>query len=141
AYGLAGCRVGYAVAPDHLIQALLRVMPAFPVNRVAQAGATAALFDTAFVGASKRLNSEGRAYLANAFAEMNMPCAKPNANFVFADTLMDAGKVYEALLRRGVIVRPGTQWGLNTSLRVSVGTMEENRAFVAAMKEIVKQGI
>jgi histidinol-phosphate aminotransferase len=141
AYGLAGCRVGYAVAPDHLIQALLRVMPAFPVNRVAQAGATAALFDTAFVGASKRLNSEGRAYLANAFAEMNMPCAKPNANFVFADTRMDAGKVYEALLRRGVIVRPGTQWGLNTSLRVSVGTMEENRAFVAAMKEIVKQGI
>ncbi len=136
AYGLAGCRIGYALAPDHLAQALLRVMPAFPVNRVAQAAAEAALGDLAFLEASTTLNSEGRAYLVKELSALNMRCAEPHANFVFADTGMDAAKLYESLLKRGVIVRPGTQWGLQTSLRVSVGTMAENRAFINALKEI-----
>ncbi|MCE5236402.1 MAG: histidinol-phosphate transaminase [Clostridiaceae bacterium] len=136
AYGLAGCRIGYAVAPGHLTQALLRVMPAFPVNRVAQAGAVAALGDTAFVEASKKLNAEGRTYLVNALGEMDMPCPQSHSNFVFTDTRMDAKLVYNELLKRGVIVRPGMQWGFPTSLRVSVGTMDENRAFIATMKEI-----
>jgi histidinol-phosphate aminotransferase len=141
AYGLAGCRIGYAVAPSHLAQALLRVMPAFPVNRVAQAGAAAALGDTAFTEASRKLNSEGRVYLAQTLNGMGMRCPESHANFVFVDTGMNAAKVFEGLLKSGVIVRPGTQWGYNTSLRVSVGTMEENRAFIAALKEVVKKGV
>lgn len=140
-YGLAGVRVGYAVLKKALADILMRVLPPFPVNRVAQAGAVAALADDKFLNEVVRLNAEGREYFYRSFDALNMPYAKSYANFVFVDTQIPADKLSRALLRRGIIVRPATQWGFSTSLRVTIGTMPENRRFIAALTELQKIAI
>jgi len=135
-YGLAGLRIGYAVAAEHLAQVLGRVMPPFPVNRLAQAGAEAAMDDVEFVTAVIKNNNEGRAYLNQQFDEMGLSYAPSYGNFIFVDIGMPAAEAYEPLLRLGVVVRPGTQWGCHNHIRVSIGTMAENRKFIAALKEV-----
>ena len=136
-YGLAGLRIGYAVAAEHLAQVLGRVMPPFPVNRLAQVAAEAAMDDTEFVTAVVKNNNEGRAYLNQQFDEMGLSYAPSYGNFIFVDIGMPAAEAYEQLLRRGVVVRPGTQWAHATFLRISIGTMAENQKFIVALKEII----
>ncbi|MDL2217193.1 histidinol-phosphate transaminase [Christensenellaceae bacterium OttesenSCG-928-M15] len=136
-YGLAGVRIGYAVAPKHIMDAFARVLPAFPANRVAQAGALAALDDKAFIEEAKRVNDEGRAYFQAEFEKLGMTYAESHGNFIFVDTKRDAVKLNAELLKRGVIVRPGPQWGYPNALRVSIGTMEENKTLIEALKELV----
>lgn len=135
-YGLAGLRIGYAVAAEHLAGVLGRVMPPFPVNRLAQAAAEAAMDDVDFVTAVVKNNNEGRAYLNAEFDKLGMSYAPSYGNFIFVDIGMPAADAYEPLLRRGVVVRPGTQWGFANYLRVSIGTMADNQKFIAALKEI-----
>ena len=135
-YGLAGNRVGYAVAPIHLMDVLGRVVPAFPVNRVAQAAALAAFDDREFLAEVKRVNDEGRAYLCKEFDQMGMKYAPTFGNFIFVDTLMDVAKLDIELLKRGIIIRPGIQWGFYSHMRVTIGTMDENKKLIAAIKEL-----
>ncbi len=135
-YGLAGLRIGYCVAPLHLMAVLGRVVPAFPVNRLAQAAAYAALDDTEFIAKVKKNNDEGRAYLNQQFTEMGMEYAPSYGNFIFVNIGLPTKEVNEKLLYKGVIVRPGFLFGFPTYLRVSIGTMEENKRFIAALKEI-----
>lgn len=135
-YGLAGLRVGYCIAPRAIMDILTRISPVFPVNRIAQAGALAALEDTEFLAEAKRVCQENRAYFMAQFDAMGLPYAKPEANFIFVDTGLDAVQVNEGLLRRGFAVRPGGGWGFPTYLRVSFGTREQNEAFIAALKEV-----
>ncbi|MDR1620485.1 MAG: histidinol-phosphate transaminase [Clostridiales bacterium] len=135
-YGLAGNRIGYGIAPPHLADVLGRVLPAFPAGRLAQVAAVAAFDDTAFLAAVKRENDEGRAYLCAAFDEMCMSYPPSYGNYIWVDTGMDAGTLNEALLRRGFIIRPGTPWGYTTTIRVSIGTMDENKGFINALREM-----
>ncbi|MCL1905434.1 MAG: histidinol-phosphate transaminase [Clostridiales bacterium] len=135
-YGLAGLRIGYAVAAEHLAQVLGRVMPPFPVNRLAQVAAEAAMDDTDFVAAVIKNNNEGRAYLNAEFDKLGMSYAPSYGNFIFADIGMPAPAAYEGLLKRGVVIRPGHQWGCETYLRVSIGSPAENEAFIAALKAV-----
>ncbi|MCL1874020.1 MAG: histidinol-phosphate transaminase [Clostridiales bacterium] len=136
-YGLAGLRIGYAVAAAHLAPVLGRVIPPFPVTRLSQVAAEAAMDDTDFVAAVIKNNNEGRAYLNRQFEEMGLRYAPSYGNFIFVDIGIPAAEANEQLLRRGVVVRPGTQWGWPTFLRVSIGTMAENQKFIAALKEII----
>ncbi|MEG1525489.1 MAG: histidinol-phosphate transaminase [Clostridia bacterium] len=135
-FGLAGLRIGYAVLNLALMEILARVLPPFPVNRIAQAGAIAALEDTKFLNEVIRVNAEGREYLYASFDALGMDCAHSYANYVFVDTHMPADALSIALLRRGIIIRPATQWGFSTSLRVTVGTMAENERFIAALTDL-----
>lgn len=136
-YGLAGTRIGYAVAPDHIMNVLGRVLPAFPANRIAQAGALAAIDDTAFISEAKKVNDEGRAYLCAEFDKLGMTYAESHANFIFVDMKTDAAKLNQELLKRGFIVRPGAQWGYPTHFRISIGTMEQNKRFIDTLKTLV----
>ena len=137
AYGLSGLRVGYAVAQAPVAKLLNKVREPFNVNSVAQAAAVAALDDKKHLDRTLRLVSEGRQVLTRELEGLGFECVDTVTNFVLADVKQDAGKLYEALLRRGVIVRPMTAWGLNTFIRVTVGKPDENKKFIRALKEIV----
>ena len=135
-YGLAGNRVGYAIAPAWLIDVVGRVIPAFPVNRMAQVGAVAALHDTEFLSEVRKVNLEGIAYLCKEFDKLDMPYAKPNGNFIFVDMRMPAKEIFVELMKRAFVIRPGNQWGYDTYARITVGTMEQNKALIAALTEL-----
>ncbi|HYF60943.1 MAG TPA: histidinol-phosphate transaminase [Burkholderiaceae bacterium] len=133
AYGLAGLRVGYAVAQPATTDLLNRVRQPFNVNSIAQAAAVAALDDLEFLERSRAVNAEGLAFLEREFDALGLPYVKSYANFVLVK-VGDAAGVNERLLRAGVIVRPVGNYGLGEWLRVSIGLPAENATFVAALR-------
>ncbi len=137
AYGLAGLRVGYGIAQPGLIDVLNRVRQPFNVNSVALAAAAAALTDEAFLAQSYELNTQGLAQLAQAFKRLNLTFIPSAGNFVLVH-VGAAAAVNQALLTRGVIVRPVGAYGLPEWLRVSVGLPQENERFVAALDEVLR---
>jgi histidinol-phosphate aminotransferase len=136
-HGLAGLRIGYAVARPDVIEVLHKTRQPFNVNSIAQAGALAALEDDAHLRETKRVVDSGRAYLQEQFAEMQIPLVPGVANFVMAN-VGDGYMVFEELLRRKIIVRPLKGYGLPEWVRISVGTMEENRELIAALKDVMR---
>jgi histidinol-phosphate aminotransferase len=132
AFGLAGLRVGYGLAQRELTDLLNRVRQPFNVNSVAQAAAVAALADDEFLARSYELNLRGMQQLTQAFGELGLEYVPSVGNFVLV-RVGPAGRVYQELLKRGVIVRPVANYGLPEWLRVTVGLPEENAAFLRAL--------
>ncbi len=140
AYGLAGARMGYALADPATITAIDTVAEPFNANRVGIAGATATLDGgLAEVRAAVEKIRNGRARLEAALAELGMEVVSTHTNFVFF-ALPDghqADAVADALLHRGVIVRSAAGWGYPRHMRVTVGTEEENETFLRAFREVL----
>lgn len=136
AYGLAGLRVGYAVAHAEVADLLNRLRQPFNVNSLALVAAQAALEDTDFLAASKRVNDAGLAQLAEGFRGLGLDYIPSRGNFICV-RVGEAARVYHELLRRGVIVRPVGNYGLPDYLRVSVGLAEQNRRCLTALGEIL----
>lgn len=134
-YGLAGLRVGYAVGPRNLVDYVNRVRAPFNVSALAQAAAIAALDDQEHLERSRELNRRERARLTAELARLGADVAPSQANFVLADFGRPARPLYEALLRKGVIVRPFGN--LPSSLRITVGTPTENDRLLAALAEVL----
>ncbi len=134
AYGLAGLRVGYGVAQPDLGALLNRVRLPFNVTAVAQAAAVAALQDTAFVEQSYEANRAGLQALGDGLSALGLDFVPSFGNFILFH-VGPAARVYEALLARGVIVRPVAGYGLPEWLRVSVGLPQENARFLAVLPE------
>ena len=132
AYGLAGLRVGYGLAQPQLTDLLNRVRQPFNVNSLAQAAALAALADADFLARSDALNRAGLQRLEAAFTSMGLAFVPSRGNFVLVK-VGPAARVYQELLKRGVIVRPVGSYGLPEWLRVSVGLPEENERFLAVL--------
>jgi histidinol-phosphate aminotransferase len=135
-YGLAGLRVGYGVAQPELIDVMNRLRAPFNVNSLAQAAALAALGDDEHVARTKRVNREGMAYLREAFLGFGLEVVPSWANFILV-RVGNAARVYDALLRQGVIVRPMPVYGFPEHLRVTVGLPEENERLVRALGEVM----
>lgn len=136
AYGLAGLRVGYGITQPILTQLMARVRQPFNVNTLAQAAATAALFDDAFLAKSAAVNDAGKQQLQSALDQMGLTYVPSFANFVLVK-FEDAPGINQALLKRGVIVRPVPSDGLPDWLRVSIGLEHENARFIEALKAIL----
>jgi histidinol-phosphate aminotransferase len=136
-HGLAGLRIGYAVAAAEMIEVLHKTRQPFNVNSIAQAGALAALGDEAHLRETKRIVDEGRAYLQEQFADMRIPFVPAVANFVMVNVGGGCG-MFEELLRRKIIVRPLRGYGLPEWVRISVGTMEDNKKLIAALSEVIR---
>jgi histidinol-phosphate aminotransferase len=132
AYGLASLRVGYGLMHAKVADMLNRVRQPFNVNGVAQTAALAALGDVAYVEESRRLNREGMRVLEAGFDALRLAYLESHANFVLVK-VGDAGRVYQRLLERGVIVRPVANYALPEWLRVTVGLPAENRRFLDAL--------
>jgi histidinol-phosphate aminotransferase len=133
AYGLAGLRVGFALAHPEICDLLNRVRLPFNVNSLAQAAAVAALRDQEFVQRSRRVNDEGMRQLTRGFQRLKLDFIPSLGNFVTV-RVGDAGPVYQRLLRQGVIVRPVGAYGLPEHLRVTVGVESENARFLQALE-------
>jgi len=136
-YGLGGLRAGYAVADPEVLEALLVIREAFGTSVVAQAGAAAALRDVEHVRRTVALNAVERPRLARALADRGFRALPSIANFVTFDTGTSGREVFRRLLARGVIVRPLEPYDMPSWLRVSVGTPEENDAFLAALDAVL----
>lgn len=136
AYGLAGIRVGYGFAPAEIVDAVNRAREPFDVNSLAQAAAVAALEDADHVKRTVDNNRKGAASIADAIEAAGGRAYPTYANFVFADLGKPAAPVFEALLRKGVIVRCCDAMGCPTCLRITVGTEEENEIFAEALRSV-----
>jgi len=136
AYGLAGLRVGYALASREVADLMNRVRQPFNVNSLAQAAAVAALADQEFVQRSHDLNGRGMARITAGFGKMGVDFIPSFGNFV-SFRVGDARSAYRRLLELGVIVRPIANYGMAEYLRVTVGLPEENERFLAALGQVL----
>ena len=145
AWGLAGLRVGYGIASDaSLIQWLDRVRTPFNVNEAAQVAALAAWDDEIFMTQTVAETVKLRDALARQLRAMALPglrIAPSAANFLFIDLGRPNGPVNEALLARGIIVKPWKDPGFENFIRVSIGTADDNARFLRALGEIVGQAV
>ena len=137
AYGLAGIRVGVLIAHPSVIDLYNRVRNPFNINDLAQVAAVAALQDKDFVKKSKEMVWEGLDYFYAELKKLGLNCIKSQGNFVLFDTQRDIIKLNEMLLRKGLILRPVLNYGLKTQLRMSVGTMEENKKAIEILKSVL----
>lgn len=137
ATSLAGLRVGYGIADADAISLMNRIRQPFNVNSLAQVAALAALEDEAHVLECVRMNEAGRHYLYEEFKTLGIRYVPSRANFILVDVGRSAADIYQKLLQQGVIVRPMTPFGMETALRITVGTPEENRKLVKALKAVL----
>ena len=141
AYGLAGLRAGYAIAPAELAGYMDRVRSPFNVNLIAQFAAAAALGDQEHVEKSVELNTRGRAELEEGARQLGLSFVSSQANFLLIDVGGPDGRdgvaVYNALLKRGVIVRPCAGFGLPNHIRVSIGTKPQMDRFLATLADVL----
>ena len=136
-YGLAGCRVGYGIAPEFIIQAINKVREPFNVSTIAQVGAFVSLDCTAEVEERSLLNDDGLRYLCQEFARLSLDYVPSHANFVLLDVGVDGRALSNELMKRGVIVRSGDIFGYPQHLRVSVGTPDENARFISELENVL----
>jgi histidinol-phosphate aminotransferase len=134
--GLASLRIGYGIARPELIQVLQKARQPFNVSGLAQAAALAGLDDHEHRRETKRLTDEGRAYLQEQFGAMNLSFVPSAANFVLVKVGDGAG-TFRKLLQRQIIVRALKGYNLPEWIRISVGTMEQNRKCIAALREVL----
>jgi histidinol-phosphate aminotransferase len=144
AYGLAGLRVGFAIAQPAVTDLMNRIRQPFNVNSLAQAAAIAALNDKDFLKKGFENNRAGYAQLTAAFDELKLEYVPSHGNFVLVKVGDDDGagaRVNVALLKQGVIVRPVGAYGLPQWLRISIGLPEENARFIEALREALKRAL
>jgi histidinol-phosphate aminotransferase len=134
AYGIAGFRVGYGIGDAGIVELIHRIKLPFNVSIVSQHAALGALDDDAFIEETLRNTREGREAIYRAMDELSLSYMPSSTNFVLIDTGRDADQVTEELMARGVIVRSARNYGLPNSIRVTVGTAEQNQCFLDAMK-------
>ena len=137
-HGLASVRVGYGVARPELIEVLQKTREPFNVNGIGQIGALAALADEKHQRKTKELTDKGRAYFEKELAAMNLRFIPSAANFVLVN-VGDGLSVFRALLEHKVIVRAMKGYNLPEWVRITVGTMEQNRKCIAALREVMEE--
>jgi histidinol-phosphate aminotransferase len=140
AASLAGLRVGYAVADADAIALMNRIRQPFNVNALAQAAALAALEDDSHTLECVRMIEAGRHYLYDEFNALGLKYVPSRANFILVDVGRSASDIYQRLLKEGVIVRPLTPFGMESALRVTVGTPQENRRLIKALRAVLGKG-
>jgi histidinol-phosphate aminotransferase len=136
AHGLAGLRIGYGLGPAELLSYCAQMRSTFSVSSVAQAAALAALDDPKHVERVVLNNSTQAQIIGVALSELGYRVVPTAANFLYCDLGQDAYGVAEQLRAKGISVRPLAGWGAPTCIRVSIGTGEQNQAFLHAMHKI-----
>lgn len=136
AYGLAGLRLGYAIAGPSIGTILERALPPFTVNEAALIAGMAALDDEDFIEQTVKHNDQGLRQLQSGFNTMGLSHLPTSANFITFDCKTNSTELYQGLLQHGIIVRPLHAYGLDRFLRVSVGTPQQNNRFLDTLKEL-----
>jgi histidinol-phosphate aminotransferase len=130
-YGMAGCRIGYIMSNKEIISYLQCNATGFCCNRMGMFGAEAALDDEQFAAMTKKLNAEGRKYLSEEMTAMGFKVWPSSSNFIYFDSRRNPAEFADKLMDYGILIRGN--FAVN---RISVGTMDQNKKAVAAMKKI-----
>ncbi len=138
-YGLAGIRLGFGIASPELIEVMNRVRQPFNVSSLAQVAALAALDDEEHLRRTLQCNREGMSYLRAELQRLGVEAVPSAANFLLV-RVGGGARIYEALLRLGVIVRPMGVYDLSEYVRVTVGTASENERFIRALEQVRRAG-
>jgi histidinol-phosphate aminotransferase len=115
-----------------------RVRQPFNVNHLAMVAACAALGDAEFIAKSRAMNAAGLVQLAQGFERLGLAYIPAHGNFITV-RVGDAARVYDAMLREGVIVRPVAGYGMPEHLRVTVGLPDQNARFLAALERALQR--
>jgi histidinol-phosphate aminotransferase len=138
ARGLAGLRLGWGVGPAEVVDALERIRPPFNVNVAAQAAGVAALADGGHVRRSVRLVASEMRKMERALTAMGVSWVPSAANFLLVNVGPRKGKdVFEAMIRKGVIIRSMDEYGLAEHVRVTIGLPAENKRFLKTFKDVM----
>lgn len=137
-YGLPGLRIGFGIMTKEIAVCLQKVRQPFNINQMAQVGALAAIEDREYYSYIQQATRQGRNLLAREIAKIGCEVYPSQANFLLIKIPGDAKALYEALLYRGVIVRPMTAYGFQDSLRVTVGTEAENERLLIELSACLK---
>ncbi|WP_248925441.1 histidinol-phosphate transaminase [Paenibacillus hamazuiensis] len=138
-YGLAALRIGYGIGHPDVIRSVNQVREPFNTTSFAQKAALAAIRDQAFIDSCREQNAAGIRYMQAEFDKLGLSYFEAHGNFIMVDVKRPAGQVFEALLRKGIIVRGGHQLGFPTKIRVTVGSQEQNEKFIAALESVLKE--
>lgn len=137
--GIAAVRVGFVLTSKEIATEMGKVKGTFNVNRFAQVAALGALEDQEHVDKTVEMNYKSLNMMEKSFDEWNLEYVKSNANFIFVDVDMHSKTVFEELMKRGIIIRPGYLWGWDNWLRVSTGTIEQTEKFLTELKDILNK--
>lgn len=137
-YGLAGLRIGYGIASPEVINILSRVREPFNVNSLAQEAALACLQSREYYQRIARLTEQQKKFLYGRLKAMKLSYKESATNFILVDVQKNGSEVVQKLMRKGVIVRDMSFWGLENYIRVTIGTQQENKKFLAALKEVLE---
>jgi histidinol-phosphate aminotransferase len=137
AASLAGLRVGYAIGDADAISLMNRIRQPFNVNSLGQVAGIVAIDDENHVVECVRMNEAGKAFLYDEFKTLGVKYVPSRANFILVDVGRNAADIYQKLLHEGVIVRPLTSFGMETALRITVGTPEENRRLIKGLRAVL----
>lgn len=138
-HGLASLRIGYGIGDPQVIRSINQVREPFNTSRFAQAAALASLGDDEFIAECRKNNAAGMAYLYGEFDRLGLSYFPSIANFIMVDVQKPAEEVFNGLLRRGMIVRGGHSLGFPTSLRVTIGSQEQNETFIRTLEEVLAE--
>jgi len=136
-YGLGGIRIGYGVGRPDLIRFIRQVKEPFNVNVLAQIGALAALQDHEHLERTIGLIHREKAFLYGELSDMDLKYIPTEANFIFIDVGVDSTILFQKMLERGIIIRPGDIWGLPHFIRLTIGTREQNERFIGTLRDIL----
>lgn len=141
AYGLAGLRLGYAIGPEYLIQALTKVKLTFDPNLAAQIAGAAALDDEEFLDMTLKNNVRQMGILTQAYERLGIKAIPSVANFIALELADEetVEKYYDELLKKGVLTRRLASFGLKNCLRISIGLPEENTYMLAKLEEVIQE--
>lgn len=137
AYGLAGLRIGYAIANEDLISSMEKARQPFNVNSLAQIAAAAALEDKKFLKRTRKTVLEGKDFLYDRLTEAGIAYVPSVANFILIDAGRDGVSVFKDMLKLGVIVRDMAQYGLKNFIRVTIGTKKENERLIKVLRKVL----
>ncbi|MBE6036149.1 MAG: histidinol-phosphate transaminase [Clostridiales bacterium] len=135
--GIAGVRIGYVISNLHIAAEMNKVKLTFNANRLAQEAARGALKDTDHMEKTLALNALSLKLMTEAFDRLGLAYIPSSANFIFVDCKKHSKDVFDQLLRKGVIIRPGYFWGWDNWIRVSTGTEEQTKFFIEKLEEVL----
>lgn len=137
AFGLAGFRIGYAVAHKDVITYFNKIRQPFNVNAPAQIAACAALDDKDYISRTIEVTNSGKKYLCDEFDRLGLTYLKSQTNFILVKVNMDSKKFFNECLKRGVVLRDMKAYKLDDYVRVTVGTMDENKKAITVIEKVL----
>jgi histidinol-phosphate aminotransferase len=138
-YGLASLRIGYGIGHPDVIKLVNQVRPPFNTTRTAQAAALASVTDDEFVIRCRDANAQGLQYLTGEFDRLGLDYFPAHGNFIMVHVHRPSPEVFDGLLRRGYIVRGGHNLGFATSIRITVGSREQNEGLIRALEQVLAE--